>query len=64
MPQVDKLLAWLGEAQYIIILELPRDTGRFYSHWNHIRTVFVTLFGIYHFRTMPFGFHGIVVIFQ
>ena len=56
MPQIDELIDRLGKAKFVTTLDLTR------GYWQvpiaesaREKTAFVTLFGSYQFRMMPFG---------
>ncbi|XP_075771602.1 uncharacterized protein LOC142823854 [Pelodiscus sinensis] len=65
MPRVDELLERLGQAVYISTLDLSK------GYWQipldpqaQEKTAFSTPFGLFQFRTMPFGLHGAAATFQ
>ena len=65
MPQIDELTDRLGKARFITTLDLTKGywqvplTARACS-----KTAFVTPFGLYQFRVMPFGLQGAPATFQ
>ena len=65
MPRVDDITDKLGAAKFITTLDLT--TG----YWqvpvattSRPKTAFITPFGLYQFRTMPFGLKGAPATFQ
>ena len=65
MPRVDDLIDRLGKAKFITTLDLAR------GYWQvpmaeeaRPLTAFVTPFGLYQFRVMPFGLSGAPATFQ
>ena len=65
MPRVDEMLDRLGPAKYISTLDLTR------GYWqvpvqkeSQPMTAFVTPFGLFQFRRMPFGLQGAPATFQ
>ena len=65
MPRVDDIIDRLGCNKYVTTLDL--STG--YWQVPHFeaskeRSAFVTPFGLYQFKTMPFGLHGAPATFQ
>ena len=65
MPRIDELIDQLGQAKYVTTLDLTR------GYWQvpvavkaREKTAFVTPFGLYQFRMMPFGLQGAPATFQ
>ena len=65
MPRIDDLIDKLGKAKYITTLDLTR------GYWQvplkqgaRRKSAFVTPFGLYQFRVMPFGLSGAPATFQ
>ena len=65
MPRVDDIIDRLGSAKYITTLDLTK------GYWqvpvaaaSRAKTAFTTPFGLYQFRTMPFGLKGAPATFQ
>lgn len=65
MPRIDELVERLGRAKYLSTVDLCK------GYWQVPLTVrakeltsFKTLFGLYHFRVMPFGLQGVPATFQ
>ena len=65
MPRIDDLIDKLGKAKYITTLDLTR------GYWQvpvkpeaRSKTAFVTPFGLYQFKVMPFGLSGAPATFQ
>ena len=54
MPRIDELIDQLGQAKYVTTLA---ENAR-------VKTAFVTPFGLYQFRVMPFGLQGAPATFQ
>lgn len=65
VPWVDELLDHLGEAWYIITLDLTK--GYWHIPLDSVsqeKNIFTTPRGFYHFSRMSFSLHGVPVIFQ
>ena len=65
MPRIDELIDQLGQAKFVTTLDLTR------GYWQvpvaekaRVKTAFVTPFGLYQFRVMPFGLQGAPATFQ
>ena len=65
MPRVDDLIDRLGDAKFITTLDLSR------GYWqvpvceeDQDKTAFVTSYGLFQFRVMPFGLQGAPATFQ
>ena len=65
MPRIDELIDQLGEARYLSTLDLAR------GYWHvpvasesQPLTAFITPFGLYQFKVMPFGLSGAPATFQ
>ena len=65
MPRVDELIDRLGKAKYITTLDLTR------GYWqvpvaakDRYKTAFITPWGLYEFKVMPFGLSGAPASFQ
>ena len=65
MPRIDELTDRLGKARFITTLDLTK------GYWQvpltvraRSKTAFVTPFGLYQFRVMPFGLQGAPATFQ
>ncbi|CAM5132671.1 unnamed protein product [Eretmochelys imbricata] len=64
-PRVDELLNWLGKAEYITALDLTKGYWQIpLAPESREKTTFSTPFGLFQFRTMPFGLHGAPATFQ
>ena len=65
MPRVDELLERLGTAHFMTTLDLTKGYWQIpLTPESRERTAFSTPFGLYQFRTMPFGLHGAPATFQ
>ena len=65
MPRIDEVIDQLGRAKFVTTLDLTR------GYWQvpmaekaKEKTAFVTPFGLYQFRVMPFGLQGAPATFQ
>ena len=65
LPRVDEIIDRLGKARYISTLDLTK------GYWqvpvgvdSQSKTAFCTPFGLFQFKTMPFGLHGAPATFQ
>ena len=65
MPRIDDMIDQLGSTSFISTLDLTR------GHWqvpvfdnDRHKTAFTTPFGLYQFKTMPFGLQGAPATFQ
>ena len=65
MPHIDDLIDRLGEAKYITTLDLSR------GYWqvpvreeDQPKTAFITPYGLFQFKVMPFGLQGAPATFQ
>ena len=65
MPRIDDLIDKLGKAKYITTIDLTR------GYWQvpvapdvRHKTAFITPFGLYQFKVMPFGLSGAPATFQ
>ena len=65
MPRIDDLIDQLGRAKFIMTLDLTR------GYWqvpvakdDQHKTAFITPFGLFQFRKMPFGLQGAPATFQ
>lgn len=65
MPRIDDLIDGLGNSQFISTLDLTK------GYWqvpvaleDRPKTAFVTPFGLFQFRVMPFGLQGAPATFQ
>ena len=65
MPRVDDLIDRLGKSKYITTLDLARGYWQVpMAEESQPLTAFVTPFGLYQFRVMPFGLNGAPATFQ
>ncbi|KYO21829.1 hypothetical protein Y1Q_0000515 [Alligator mississippiensis] len=65
MPQVDELIEWIEEAQYISTLDLAKGYWQIpVAPADQPKTAFGTPWGLYKFVRMPFGLHGVAATFQ
>ena len=65
MPRIDQLIDRLGQAKYVTTLDLTRGYWQVSVAENaRVKTAFVTPFGLYQFRVMPFGLQGTPATFQ
>ena len=65
MPRVDELIDKLGSARYVTTLDLSRGYWQVpVAEESRPLTAFVTPYGLYQFRVMPFGLNGAPATFQ
>ena len=65
MPRVDEMIDKLGSARYITTLDLSRGYWQVpVSKDSRPLTAFVTPYGLYQFKVMPFGLNGVPATFQ
>ena len=65
MPRVDEILDQLGGAKYLTKLDLARGYWQVPVDENAKKlTAFITPFGLYQFKVMPFGLNGAPATFQ
>ena len=65
LPHIDELIDSIGSSQYITTLDLTKGYYQVPVATEHIeKTAFVTPFGKYQFRTMPFGLVSAPSTFQ
>ena len=65
MPRIDDMIDQLGSASFISTLDLTRGYWQVpVSDSDRHKTTFVTPFGLYQFKTMPFGLQGAPATFQ
>ena len=65
MPRVDELIDRLGSARFISMLDLSRGYWQVpVAEESRPMTAFVTPYGLYQFRMMPFGLSGAPATFQ
>ena len=65
MPQTDDIIDKLGKAKYISTLDLMRRYWQIpMEETSKETTAFVIPFGLYQFKTIPFGLHGPPTSFQ
>ena len=65
MPRIDQLIDRLGQAKYVMTLDLTRGYWQVPVAENaRVKTAFVTPFGLYQFRVIPFGLQGAPATFQ
>jgi len=65
MPHVDELIDKLGSARYVTTLDLSRGYWQVpVAEESRPLTAFVTPYGLYQFRVMPFGLNGAPATFQ
>ena len=65
MSRIDDMIDQLCKASFISTLDLTRG----YSYWqvpvandDRHKTAFITIFGLYQFKTMPFGLQGALLL--
>ena len=65
MPRIDDMIDQLGSASFISTLDLTRGYWQMpvFDNDRH-KTAFTTPFGLYQFKTMPFGLQGVPATFQ
>ena len=65
MPHVDELIDRLGKAKYITRLDLTKGYCQVpVATKDQYKTAFITLWGLYDFKVMPFGLSGTPASFQ
>ena len=65
MPRVDELIDRLGKAKYITTLDLTRGYWQvLVAAKDRYKTAFITPWGLYEFKVMPFGLSGAPASFQ
>ena len=67
MPRVDELIDRLGKAKYITTLDLTRGYWQVHvpvAAKDRCKTAFITPWGLYEFKVMPFGLSGAPASFQ
>ena len=65
MPRVDDLIDQLGGAKYLTTLDLTRGYWQVpVEQASKEKTAFVTPYGLFQFRMMPFGLNGAPATFQ
>ena len=65
MPCIDKLIDQLGKARYLSTLDLARGYWQVpVASESQPLTAFITPFGLYQFKVMPFGLSGAPATFQ
>ena len=65
MPRVDELIDRVGGSSFISTLDLTRGYWQVpVADEDHLKTAFVTPFGLYQFNVMPFGLQGAPATFQ
>ena len=65
MPRIDNLIDRLGAAKYITTLDLTRGYWQVpVAKEDQHKTAFITPFGLFQFRVMPFGLCGAPATFQ
>ena len=65
MPRIDDIIDQLGQDQYISTLDLTKGYWQVpVAERDRPKTAFVTPFGLYQFRRMPFGLQGAPATFQ
>ena len=65
MPRIDNMIDCLGRAKYFTVLDLTRGYWQVPVHPDsRLKTAFTTPFGLFQFKTMPFGLKGAPAILQ
>ena len=65
MPRSDDMIDQLGKASFISTLDLTRGYWQVpVASSDRHKTAFITPFGLYQFKTMPFGLQGAPATFQ
>ena len=65
MPRIDELIDQLGKAKFISTLDLTKGYWQLpVAAKDRHKTAFVTHFGLYQFKMMPFGLSGAPATFQ
>ena len=65
IPRVDAILDKVSSAKYISTIDLTRGYWQIpLEEDSRRKSAFVTEFGLYEFKTMPFGLHGAPATFQ
>ena len=65
MPRIDDLIDRLGSARFITTLDLTRGYWQVpVAEADCTKTAFATPFGLFQFKTMPFGLQGALTTFQ
>ena len=65
IPRVDAILDKVSSAKYISMIDLTRGYWQIpLEEDSRQKSAFVTEFGLYEFKTMPFGLHGAPATFQ
>ena len=65
MPRVDELIDRVGQSKYISALDLSKGYWQVpIARESKPKTAFITPFGLYQFKVMPFGLQGAPATFQ
>ena len=65
MLRIDDMIDKLGKASFISTLDLTRGYWQVpVANSDRHKTAFITSFGLYQFKAMPFGLQGAPAIFQ
>ena len=65
MPRIDDLIDGLGKAKYITTLDLTKGYWQMpVAKADRYKTAFITPFGLFQFRVLPFGLSGAPASFQ
>ncbi len=65
MPRIENMIDQLGEASFITTIDLTRGYWQVpVAEADRVKTAFITPFGLYQFKRMPFGLQGAPVTFQ